>query len=116
MTAILSPMLIDENPDIVTMECLILDELQVPILNNSDEEFYLQKGMEVGLVEPEDQNISDNKITDLSHADLTEKQKAEVVELCSKYPDVFTETMKMGKTVPGVLAHLLYGVRRTLNL
>ncbi|KAK3922789.1 Retrovirus-related Pol polyprotein from transposon 412 [Frankliniella fusca] len=128
------------------MECLILDELRVPILNNSDEEFCLQKGTEVGLVEPEDQNVSESKITetnlaeikfalennlieldeidfistdcnlvnerqeknipDLSNADLTDEEKTEVRELCSRYPDVFTENMKMGKTVPGVLAHL----------
>ncbi|KAK3927478.1 Retrovirus-related Pol polyprotein from transposon 412 [Frankliniella fusca] len=111
LPAISTPMIVDDNPDIVTMECLILDELRVPILNNSDEEFCLQKGTEVGLVEPEDQNVSESKITETNLAEIKFALENNLIEL-DEIDFISTDLEKRGSTAEKPLGRILWDSRK----
>ncbi|KAK3909083.1 Pro-Pol polyprotein [Frankliniella fusca] len=71
LPAVLSPCVVLNNMDISTIECLLTNDISVPIFNNSDESVYIPKGTKLGCVKPENQKLQSSKLTDCTLGEIT---------------------------------------------
>ncbi len=68
--AIVSPVLIENNPSVTSMECLMLDSISVPVFNCTENEICIPSGTKIGYVEPENKEIDLDLITRTNLAEI----------------------------------------------
>lgn len=66
----MSPLLIFEDPQVYSMECLLVDDCSVPVFNSSEVEVLLPASEEIGFLEPSDQNINKSRLTEINLSEL----------------------------------------------
>ncbi|KAE8748069.1 hypothetical protein FOCC_FOCC005264 [Frankliniella occidentalis] len=81
LPAIFSPSMVDENMEVSSMECLLLDETSVPVFNCSNEVVVLSPGTPLGFVRPEDQKIEVSRLTETNMAELRYAVKNNLIRL-----------------------------------
>ncbi|KAK3918486.1 Retrovirus-related Pol polyprotein from transposon 412 [Frankliniella fusca] len=70
LPAIVSPVLIENNPSVTSMECLMLENISVPVFNCTNSEICIPSGTKIGYVEPENKMIDINLITETNLAEI----------------------------------------------